>query len=115
METENNVVGQQKQKARSTLDDEYVCIRVVFLHTGLAFYGTMKGYYLGSQQAKTWHIVYNNKDLGDVLPVLLRQQQRLYTRERIYDTVGHPNQLAIQPPPPPPSTTKKDNTKQKPI
>ena len=53
MVTENNVVGQQKKKARSTLDDKYVYTRVVFLHTGLAFYGTLKGYFLCSQQAKT--------------------------------------------------------------
>ena len=38
----NDVVGQQKQKSRSTPNNEFVGIRVSFLCEGVAFYGTVK-------------------------------------------------------------------------
>ena len=47
-EGKNGVVGQQKQKARSTLDDEYVGTQVTFMHLGVTFYSTMKRYYCGN-------------------------------------------------------------------
>ena len=48
-ERDNNVVGQQKQKVRSTLVNEYVGTQVAFLHYGVAFYGTVKRCFRGSQ------------------------------------------------------------------
>ena len=52
-EGDNDVVGQQKEKVGSTLDDDYVGTRVVFLHYCVAFYGTVKCCFRGSRQAKT--------------------------------------------------------------
>ena len=46
IEVENDVVGQQKQKVRSTHNDEYVGTRVVFWYTGLTFYGIVKRCFL---------------------------------------------------------------------
>ena len=81
-ERDNDVVGQQKKKARSTLDDKYVGIRVAFWHTGLAFYCTMKRCFLGSWQAKTWHIVYGNTDSEDVLLVLLKNNKNCMQKKK---------------------------------
>ena len=90
-EGDNNIVGQQKQKVRATLDDNYVGTRGAFQHYGVAFYGTVKRCFVGSRQAKNWHIMYNNKDSEDVLLAVLRQRQKLYAKEGIHDPVGNPN------------------------
>ena len=52
----------RRTNTENTLDDEYVGTWVAFLFTGLIFYDTVKSCFLGSRQAKTLHIVYNNKD-----------------------------------------------------
>ena len=92
---ENDVVGQQKQKARSTLDDEYVGTWDAFMHQGVTFYGIVTHCYRGNRHAKTWYMVYDNNDSEDVLLPELRNRQNLYAREGIYDILGNPNQPAI--------------------
>ena len=76
---------------RRTLDNDYVGTRVVFSCTGITFYGTVKRCFLGNQQAKTCDIAYNNGDEEEILLVEFRKRQRLYSRERMYDTEGNPN------------------------
>ena len=44
---DNDTVGQQKQRTRSTPNDEYVGTRVSFSCSGVAFYGTVKRCFLG--------------------------------------------------------------------
>ena len=73
------------------------------MNYSIAFYRTIKRYFVGSQKAKNRHIVYNNGD-----------QHKLYAKERKYDTIGNSNQPFIQQPQPSPtSTTKEDNTRWK--
>ena len=93
----NDVVGQQKQKARAKVDDvvddnddnyleieindPYVGTRVAFMHMCVAFYGTVKKCFVGSRKAKNWHIVYNNGDEEEILLAVLYQRQKLYAKE----------------------------------
>ena len=102
-------------ETRRTLDDDYVGTQVAFLCTSISFYGTMKRYFVGDRRAKNWHIVYDNEDKEEILLDEFRKRQKLYAKEGEYDTVGNPNQPAIQQPlptsPQPTSNTKKDNTK----
>ena len=105
---------------RTLVANDYVGTRVAFKWSGIVFYDTVKRFFVGDRQAKNWEIVYYNKEEEEMLIDEFRKQQRLYTREGIYDIKGNPNQPAIQPPPPPPppppkppSTTKKNNTKKR--
>ena len=64
---DNDAVGQQKQKARSALDNEYVGTRVSFSCSSVAFYGTVKCYFLDDRRAKTRYVLYYNEDDEDIL------------------------------------------------
>ena len=61
--------------------------------------------------------MYDNEDKEEILLDKFRKWQKMYAKEGKYDTVGNPNQPAIQrpqpAPPQPPSTTKKGNTKKR--
>ena len=62
---------------RTLVNDNYVGTRVVFLCSGIVFYGTVKGCFVGDWQAKNWEIVYDNKDKEEILIDEFKKQQRL--------------------------------------
>ena len=81
---------------RTLVADDYVGTRVAFKCLSIVFYGTVKCCFVGDRQAKNWEIVYDNKDKEEILVDEFRKQQRLYTREEMYDTKGNPNRPPIQ-------------------
>ena len=106
----NDAVGNQKQKSRSTPDDEYVGTRVPFMCEGVAFYGTVRRCFLSGRRAKTWNVLDDNTDEEDILRPEMLIRRRHYARHGMHDPT-----LPDVPPPQPPSssTTKKDNTRRK--
>ena len=43
------------------------------MHYGVAFYGTVKRFFVGSRQAKNWLVVYDNGDGEKVLLAILKK------------------------------------------
>ena len=76
METNTN-----QRKVDDHIENNFVGSRVAFMIGDVAFCGTVKRCFLGTQNARTWYIQYDNGD-EKILVITFRQQQRFYTKEQ---------------------------------
>ena len=101
-EGHDDMVHDQKQKARATVDNDiennFVGSRVAFTIGAVFFYGIVKHCFLGRRNAKNLHIVYDNGDEEEIFLTILKQLQKLYTKEQQHDTIGNQKPPTMQQP-----------------